>query len=568
MPPPSPSAILRAMDRRAVGDALEEIAGLMELKGENPFRCRAFANGARVVAGLADFEDRVAHGTLTEVKGIGQGLATEIEALVRRGASPMLEDLRREVPEGLRALATVPGLGPKKARALHDDVGIKSLAELEYACRENRLKSLKGFGEKTQAKILESLAARKRHEGKIRRDDARAMEGIADGAARALGGRAFAVGGYRRGETLSDGLDLVVCAPGWNTAMEAVLAALPVEEVLHREEKAASARLRIGVEVRVLAGPPGVLGMLLLAGTGPEGHAKALGALRRPSKGPVYWADEESFYRDLGLPFIPPELRGDGSEVEAAKAGRLPRILERAGVRGCVHAHTTWSDGSGTTAEMLDAAIGAGLSWFGLSDHSPTASYAGGLTVDRLRQQQAEIDAEAAKRPGLTVFKGTESDILADGSLDYPREVLDRFDFVVASVHSQFGMPRDAMTARVIAAVEDPATSVLGHPTGRLLLGRKGFDLDVPAVLCACAREGVAVELNAHPARLDLDPEWMPLVKELGVMVSIGPDAHEPAGLDGLEHGVAVARRAALRTERLLYTLDAAGARAFLRRGR
>jgi DNA polymerase (family 10) len=308
--------------------------------------------------------------------------------------------------------------------------------------------------------------------------------------------------------------------------------------------------------------------MLLLAGTGPQEHAKALGAIRRPSKGPMYWADEESYYRDLGLPFIPPELRGDGSEIGAARAGSLPRILERAAVRGCVHAHTTWSDGSGTVGEMLDAALGAGLSWFGLSDHSPTASYAGGLTVERLRMQQEEIDEEAAKRPGLAVLKGTESDILADGSLDYPREVLDRFDFVVASVHSQFTMDRDAMTARVIAAVEDPATSVLGHPTGRLLLGRKGFDLDVPAVLRACAREGVAVELNAHPARLDLDPQWMPLVKELGVTVSIGPDAHEPAGLEDLDHGVAVARRAALPPDRILNTRDAASARAFLRKRR
>jgi DNA polymerase (family 10) len=277
----------------------------------------------------------------------------------------------------------------------------------------------------------------------------------------------------------------------------------------------------------------------------------------------VWVPDEESFYAQAGVPLVPPEQRGDGSEIEAARAGRLPRIVARAEIRGALHAHTTWSDGSGSVAEMLDAAAAAGLAWVGMSDHSPTATYAGGLTVERLAKQQAEIDAEAARRPGLVVFKGTESDILGDGALDYPREVLDRFDFVVASVHSRFTMPREEMTARVLRAVADPATIVLGHPTGRLLLGRKGFDLDVPEVLRACAREGVAVELNAHPARLDLDPEWMPLVRELGVTVSIGPDAHEPAGFGDLDHGVAVARRAGLPPDLVLNARDADGARAF-----
>jgi DNA polymerase (family 10) len=548
--------MLVAMDRRAAADALEEIASLMELRGDNPFRVRAFANGARTVAGLADFGERVARGTLTEVKGIGEGLATEILALARRGESPLLEALRREVPGGLRALATVPGLGPKKARALHDDVGIRSLAELEYACRENRLRALKGFGEKTQSKVLEALRAMRRHAGMLRRDDVRALEALADGAARGEGGSAVAAGAYRRGETLSAGLDLVVLGTG--QALEAVLRALPVDEVLRRGPAGAVARLRNGAEARLASGPAAARGRLLLVATGPEGHVAALGP-RAGEDAP----DEEALYRRLGLPFVPPELRGDGSEVEAARAGRLPPILERSAVRGALHAHTTWSDGSGTTAEMLDAALAAGLSWIGISDHSPTATYAGGLTVERLRAQQAEIEAEAAKRPGLAVFKGTESDILADGSLDYPEEVLAGLDFVVASVHSLFTMPREAMTARVIRAVEDPHTTVLGHPTGRLLLGRKGFDLDVPGVLRACAREGVAVELNAHPARLDLDPEWMPLVKELGATVSIGPDAHGPEGLGDLDHGTAVARRAALPPDRILNARDAAGARAF-----
>jgi DNA polymerase (family 10) len=256
-------------------------------------------------------------------------------------------------------------------------------------------------------------------------------------------------------------------------------------------------------------------------------------------------------------------LRDDPVVLDLARAGRLPRLLERGDLRGAVHAHTTWSDGDASVGEMLDAALAAGLSWFGLSDHSPTAAYAGGLAVERLREQQAEIDREAVSRPGLDVLKGTESDILGDGALDYPEEVLRGFDFVVASVHSRFTLGRDEQTARVIAAVRNPFTSVLGHPTGRLLLGRKGFDLDVPAVIRACAAEGVAVELNCHPARLDLDPEWMPLVKESGATVSLGPDAHAISGVAHLDHGVALARRCGIPPERILNTRDATGARAF-----
>jgi len=557
------------VDRRAAADALEEIAALLELKGENPFRVRAFANGARAVVGLADFEERLAGGTLTGVKGIGKGIASEVEALARGGASPLLDSLRVEVPEGLRALSTVPGLGPKKARALHDDLGIRSLAELEYACRENRLRTLKGFGAKTQEKVVEALRSMARRAGLLRRDDGRALEEIADAAARRAGGRAFAAGAYRRGEILLQGFDLVVAGDEPEAVLELVLAALPVKEVSAKaRDGTARVLLRNGAEARVVAVPPGALGAALAAATGPEAHIRALGELRRARKGteprPLSWPDEPSFYAGLGLPWIPPEQRGDGSEVEAARAGRLPRILERSEVLGALHAHTTWSDGSGTVAEMLDAARAAGLAWIGISDHSPTAAYAGGLSPERLRAQQAEIDAEAAKRPDLAVLKGTECDILGDGALDYPPQVLDGFDFVVASVHSRFTMPEAEMTARVIRAVADPHTTVLGHPTGRLLLGRDGYALDVPEVLRACARHGVAVELNAHPARLDLDPEWMPLVRELGVTVSIGPDAHEPAGFADLDHGVAVARRAGLGPERVLNARSAAEARSYL----
>ncbi len=561
------------MDRRGIADGLEEIAALLELRGENPFRVRAFANGARAVRGLADFDDRLAAGSLTEVKGIGKGLAAEVEAMARTGRSPLLDELSAAVPPGLRELARIPGLGPTKARALHDGEGIRSLAELEYACRENRLARMKGFGAKSQEKFLAALASMRRNAGRLRRDEARALERLAAGAAAATGGIAIACGALRRGEVLCDGLDLVVCAADPGAAVAAVLAALPVEEVLARDARGtARARLASGAEVRIAAGRPPGLGVLLLSATGPGAHVRALAA-RAADRGAAdptagAWATEEEVYGGLALPFIAAELRADGAEIDEAAAGALPRLLERADLRGAVHAHTTWSDGSGSVAEMLDASAAAGLEWIGLSDHSRAAAYAGGLTPDRVVDQQREIDAEAARRPALRVFKGTECDILGDGALDYGPATLALFDFLVASVHSRFQMPREEMTARVIRAVENPYTTVLGHPTGRLLLGRDGYALDVPEVLRACARHGVAVELNSHPARLDLDPAWMPLVRELGVTVSLGPDAHEPEGFGVLEHGVAVARRARLPVDRILNVRDADGAAAFFRERR
>ena len=561
------------VNRRAIADALDSIAALMELRGDNPFRVRAFANGARTVKGLADFDERFAAGTLLEVKGIGKGLLTEIDALAATGNSPLLDELEAAVPAGLREIARVAGLGPKKARTLHDDEGIRSLAELEYACRENRLSSLKGFGEKTQRKIRESLAAMRGREGMLRRDDVRALETLAADALGAAGGRAVACGAYRRGETLARGLDLVVTGKSPEKALGLALEALPVEELPARDDRGtARARLLGGAEARITAVPPGAFGLALVAATGPEGHARALGRLRAERTGgkqePLSWPDEEALYRDLGLPYLPPEARFEDTDLDALRRDGPPRLLERGEVLGAVHAHTTWSDGSGSVAEMLDAARAAGLRWIGMTDHSPTASYAGGLSPERVVEQQEELDREAAARPDLVVFKGTECDILGDGSLDYGEETLRRFDFLVASVHSLFGKPRDEQTRRVLRAVGNPHTTVLGHPTGRLLLGRKGYDLDIPEVLRACARHGVAVELNAHPARLDLDLEWMPLVRELGVAVSIGPDAHETEGFGDLDHGTAVARRAGLPPEQVLNTRDADGARAFFRERR
>ncbi|MHC4820135.1 MAG: helix-hairpin-helix domain-containing protein [Planctomycetota bacterium] len=557
------------LERKVAADALDTIASLLELKGSNPFRIRAFSNGARVVRKLADFEDRLEAGTLTEIKGIGKGLVAELESLRDTGSSPMLAELEEVVPAGMREIARVPGLGPKKVRTLHDEHGITSLGELEYACRENRLVGLKGFGAKTQEKILESLARMQRNAGRLRRDE---IEALATMARRAAGadGRVEVAGPHRRGALISESLDLIVSGGDPESVAAAVVDALPLEEREEAGRGVTRGRLSSGAGFQVTAVPAGALGLALVAATGPEDHVHALGRLRAAGEDGeprvIDAPDEESVYADLGLPFIPPEIR-DG-DLDAVREGGLPAILEPDAVLGAVHAHTTYSDGSGSVAEMLDAAREAGLTWVGISDHSPTAAYAGGVQPDRLVQQHAELDAEGAKRDDLVVFKGTESDILGDGSLDYDDDVLATLDFVVASVHSQFTMSEEDMTERVIRAVENPYTTVLGHPTGRLLLGRDGYRLDMPAVLRTCAEHGVAMELNSHPARLDLDPEWIPLALELGVMISLGPDAHDTAGFRVMEHGVTVARAARIPPDRILNTRDAEGALEFFRERR
>jgi DNA polymerase (family 10) len=513
-------------------ELLDEIRHLMQLRGENVFKVRAYERAGAALADAGDLVERARLGTLTEVPGVGKGIADILTEYLLHGTSRVRDELKAALPEGLLELTAVPGLGPKKAMQLIEELGIRTLSELEYACRENRLLKLKGFGEKLQHKVLEGLAFRKSVSGQCRLDEALAVAERVMDALAAAGGRGARVsetGALRRRlETLSE-----------------------LEYLVEETDSTRGARARLeeagrnagggGLAVRVHLARRERWGYELARTTGTAAHWSALGA-----PAPFDAADEDAFYAKLGLPLIPPEARETGEEVPLAREGRLSQLLPAGGVRGVFHNHTTRSDGVATLEQMVVAAKKLGFEYIGISDHSQSAAYAQGLKVPDLLDQEREVRDLQQKHPEIRIFWGIESDILADGSLDYAPEQLKRFDFVIASVHSRFQMDREAMTDRILEAVRNPATRFLGHATGRLLLGRAGYDLDMERVIAEAARRDVAIEINANPARLDIDWRWGPRLRACGTHVSVNPDAHAVAGLADTHFGVTMARKALL----------------------
>ncbi|MCM2278462.1 MAG: helix-hairpin-helix domain-containing protein [Oligoflexia bacterium] len=542
------------MDRNSEAIALlEDMRRLLELSGENPFKVRAFARAAEALEGLEDLEVRARAGTLEEIPGIGKGIAEVLREFLLQGSARARDALLSALPAGLAELTELPGVGPKKARELIEELGISSVGELEYACRENRLLKLKGFGPKLQQKILEGIAFRNSARGFQRLGD------VFDQAERAFERLRAQVGGARVSET-----------GALRRRME-VLSALEFLVELP-EGGAAAARARAGVD-RFLAEEPCALpvkihfaeardfGFSLARTTASEGHWSALGA-----PAPFETAGEEEFYAKLGLPWIPPEMRETGEEVALARSGGLAAVLGWNGLQGLFHCHTERSDGATSLEALVLEARRLGYRYLGVSDHSRSAFYANGLTPESLAEQEKEVRRLREKYPDFTLFWGIESDILADGSLDYEPSVLSRFDFVIASIHSRFGMDRQAMTERVLAAIRDPHTRFVGHLTGRLLLDRPGYELDMERVLLEAAERGVAIELNSHPARLDIDWRWGGELRRNGLRVSINPDAHEPAGLADVRYGVAMARKALLSTESIVNARPAAEVSRWLKR--
>ncbi len=532
------------MERDAVSAALERIAGLLALKGENPFKVRAFENAAATVAGLPDLRALVRAGRLETVKGIGKAIGAEISALVETGSSPALAALEQEVPSTLPDLLRIPGLGTKKAAALWKELGVTSLGELEYAIRENRLLTLPGFGEKSQKKIDEGLRFVRSTEGRWRLPEAeeRAEEAKAfllSPAAKDAGVTRLEIAGeLRRGcETVSRITLVAACERPEN------LPALPGKPG--------------APPVTVDAGPREDFGNRLLRSTGSTAHLAALeehdtrGVLRSPS------FEEKVLYERLRIACIPPELREGRGEVEEAARNALPVLLALGDIRGLFHVHSTWSDGKATLEEIFRRATELGHAYVGITDHSPAAAYARGLTPVRVREQWAEIDALRPMFPSLTIFRGTEADILSDGSVDYGDDFLAGFDFVIASVHSAFRLSRAEQTARLVRAVRNPRVTMLGHATGRLLLAREGFDVDLSAVLAAAGETGCGVELNASPWRLDLDWRFAQEARRHGVFTSINPDAHDLDGLLDVRWGVSLARKGGFGPSDVLNALPA-----------
>ncbi|HEX6850715.1 MAG TPA: DNA polymerase/3'-5' exonuclease PolX, partial [Candidatus Polarisedimenticolaceae bacterium] len=547
-------------DKAAVADALEEIGLLLELLGENPFKTRAYANAARVLRGLdRDLDTLVRAKQLGEIKGFGPALVEKIGVLVTTGRLPYLEDLRRQVPAGMLDWLKIPGLGPKKARAIHLNLGIATLAQLETAAKEGKLRDLEGFGAASEKKILDGIARVRDHASRFLQPLIRAEADRLLALVRAIPGveRAEVAGSARRrGETSKD-IDVVCTAKDPAKVLDAFATAPGVAAVIGKGDTKCSVALESGpnADLRVVAAKAYPFALLYF--TGSKAHNIALRAragklgLKLNEYGLVAEdgretaaGDETAIYRALGLPWIEPELREDAGEIEAAEAGTLPRLIERSDLKGILHVHSTWSDGTASIREMAEAARAMGMAYLGLCDHSRAAAYAGGLSIERVREQHAEIDRINADYAGaFRVLKGTEVDILADGSLDYPDEVLSSFDLVVASVHSRFNLPVDEQTARIVRAIDGGFVDIVGHPTGRLLLTRDGYPLHLNRVLDAAAAAGVAVEINAHPQRLDLDPPALRYGIARGMKTAIDPDSHDTAGLSDVDYGVGVARK-------------------------
>ncbi|MDB4990440.1 MAG: hypothetical protein JWN04_5618 [Myxococcaceae bacterium] len=555
-------------DAKLVERGLEDIALLLGFSEQGRFKAQAYERGAEIVAGLSfELGPVIDSERLTEIEGIGPSLARQIVELWTTGRSTLLERLQAENPPGAAELSRVPGLTPKRIRALSEGLGIASLDDLREACKQQRVRSLAGFGAKTEQRLCEALAAlaKATHvERRILLSEAQNLSQALERAVRA-GSRVVDVvlaGAARRAEETVAELDLVVIVRD-ETQLELdrqhildQIAALPF--VLRVARDTHTATLSEGIALHIHVTPTARAGSTLLQATGPELHFAQL-ATRALERG-VQLADasgsERELYHQLGLHELPPELRALPDALEQAERDDFADLIAASDIRGFVHCHTTHSDGRNSIEEMAHAAAERGMQYLTITDHSPSAHYARGVTLERLEQQWDEI-REVEQRVGIRILRGTESDILADGQLDYPPEILARFDVVIASIHSRFRMTREQMTVRLVNAMRLPVFKIWGHALGRLLLSREPIDCDVEAVLDALASSRGAIEINGDPHRLDLPPQWIGKARERGIPFVLSVDAHSIAGLGVLPFAAQMARRGGLRRADVLNTLSA-----------
>ncbi|MEO8295088.1 MAG: DNA polymerase/3'-5' exonuclease PolX [Gemmatimonadota bacterium] len=558
------------MDKRAAAFTLEQIASFMELKGENTFRVRAFVTAARVLRGLpADLQESLQDGSLAAARGIGPATLQIINELVSTGRSSMLEELREQIPAGLVEMLSVPGLSVTRIRQIHETLGIDSLPELEAAARDGRLSALPRFGPKTAENLLKSIAFLRQTTGlRLSHNAFEEANALKADLERLPGVREVIIAGEvrRRAEVVRD-IVLVLVAGVTPEEVFKRLRALPgINEFAGQDERTVTLRFAGGSSAQIVVTTAVNTGAVLVQATGSEDHLAQLAAHASGRgyalSGAALWRgsvfvptpDESAFYSALGLELIPPELREGRGEIEAAAAGIIPRLIERKDLQGLLHCHTTYSDGTNSVEELARACQAAGYSYAGITDHSVSAAYAGGLTPDDLRRQADEIDEVNQRLTGIRVLKGIEADILADGRVDYDEATLSALDFVIASIHSRFNMNEAEMTTRMLTAMDNSLVSIIGHPTGRLLLARNPYPVDLDAVLDKAAERGIAMEMNADPHRLDLDWRFLQKAREKGVMISIGADAHSIPTLRHVDNGLGIARKGWLRKEDVINT--------------
>ncbi len=542
-----------------VAALLEEIAALLEIEGANPFRVRAYRFAARTLRDLThDVAEMVAKGEdLTALPGIGEDLAGKIKDIVATGTTAVLEQERKKVPATLTELLHIPGLGPKRVQTLSQALKVRTLADLEQAAREGRIQALPGFGAITERRIREALTARTGEERRMRLADAVPYAEALVEYLRQVPGveRAAAAGSYRRGKDTIGDLDLLVTARLGRQVIDRFVAYPGVDSVSAKGDTKASVRLRNRLQVDLRVVPQESYGAALLYFTGNKDHNVALrqlaqqrelkineyGVFRGDSR--VAGETEESVYQAVGLPWIPPELREGRGEIEAARANRLPQLLQQDDLKGDLHAHTNATDGRNSLVEMVEAAKRRGWQYVAITDHSRRLAMAKGFDPKRLLKQVDEIDRLNATLSGITVLKGIEVDILEDGSLDLPDGVLGRLDVVVGAVHSHFNLSSAKQTDRILRAMDRPYFTILAHPTGRLIGQRQPYEVDMARLIRQARERPCVLEVNAHPERLDLSDVHCRMAKEAGVLLAVNTDAHSTLDLDNVRYGIGQARR-------------------------
>ena len=549
-------------DRLTIARALREMAGLLDASGQETFKARAYARGAEVLERLdADLGELVARRRLTTLQGIGPALAAMITDLYQTGRSQTLEDQRQRVPAIALELSRIPRLGLDKIAALHAALGVKTIDDLEAACVAGRVRSVKGMGEKTERRILDAIR-------RMRAPEAQRVllpEALADAAALSahlrkapVSASVEAAGDLRRWAESLDELSLVVAADRPPDAMKHALRAPLLAEVTSRDQETFQGRLASGLSVRVQVVSRAACAPALLRATGSAAHVEHLERLARERGVRLEGESEAEIYARLGLPFIPPELREGEGVIEAAMTDALPADLVTAeDLKGLVHCHTVYSDGQDTVEQMARAADALGMEYMTITDHSPSAAYAGGLSVDRLKTQWEEI-ARVQERVSVKLLRGTESDILADGSLDYPDAILEQLDVVIASIHRRHRMDANQMTERLVRTMALPCFKIWGHALGRLILSRPPVECRVEEVLDAAATGRAAVEINGDPRRLDLPPRWLKAARERGLRFVVSTDAHSVGELGNVRYGIPMARRGWVRRGDVLNTRSAA----------
>src|SRR6266571_4021552 len=578
------------MDKNQIANILEEVAGLLELKeGSNPFEGRAYQNAARAVSALdGDIEQLTREGKLKGIPGLGSTIVKRIEELVNTGHMAFYEELQAATPPIKLEMMRIPGVGPKKINAIYNELHVNSIAELEQAIREDKVAHLPGFGKKTQDNILQGIAFLTQHAGRflypVAEEEAERIRAALASLPEIV---RLEVGGSlrRRRETVKD-IDMVASvaddAPdeARHKIMDFFTSRPSIEAITGKGDTKSSVVLGSGIAMDLRVVKDSQFPYTLHHFTGSKEHhiplrRRALSMNmtindyglfkgKEPNLELVPCKNETDIYAALGMAYIEPELREDMGEIEAAVHGTLPKLVQESDLRGVLHVHSTWSDGQNTIREMAEACIVRGLSYLGITDHSKAAAYAGGLNEEALRRQGEEIDRlnkEFASR--LRILKGTECDILKDGSLDYADDVLAGLDFVVASIHSNFNLQPEEQTQRMLRVISNPYLNIIGHPTGRILLGRAGYTLDMEAIIDAAAAHNVCIEINASPSRLDLDWRFVRRARDKGIKIPINPDAHTLAGLDEMRYGIGVARKGWLSASDVPNTLETEALLAF-----